>query len=54
MENLFTVDCEELDDLLAVLEEGNIFARFALLPPPENSNPLISFVFIVVYRKKNT
>lgn len=22
MENLFTVDCEELDDLLAVLEEG--------------------------------
>lgn len=22
VENLFTVDCEELDDLLAVLEEG--------------------------------
>lgn len=22
MENLFTVDCEELDDLIAVLEEG--------------------------------
>lgn len=25
VENLFTVDCEELDDLLAVLEEGNLF-----------------------------
>lgn len=26
VENLFTVECEELDDLLAVLEEGsNIF-----------------------------
>lgn len=25
MENLFTVDCEELDDLLAVLEEGTCF-----------------------------
>lgn len=24
VENLFTVDCEELDDLLAVLEEGMI------------------------------
>lgn len=24
VENLFTVDCEELDDLLAVLEEGNV------------------------------
>lgn len=23
VENLFTVDCEELDDLQAVLEEGN-------------------------------
>lgn len=23
VENLFTVDCEELDDLMAVLEEGN-------------------------------
>lgn len=22
VENLFTVDCEELDDLMAVLEEG--------------------------------
>lgn len=27
VENLFTVDCEELDDLLAVLEEGKI-SRF--------------------------
>lgn len=25
VENLFTVDCEELDDLMAVLEEGEIF-----------------------------
>jgi hypothetical protein len=25
VENLFTVDCEELDDLLAVLEEGQYF-----------------------------
>lgn len=24
VENLFTVECEELDDLLAVLEEGTI------------------------------
>jgi hypothetical protein len=24
VENLFTVDCEELDDLLAVLEEGEL------------------------------
>jgi hypothetical protein len=24
VENLFTVDCEELDDLLAVLEEGKL------------------------------
>jgi len=24
VENLFTVECEELDDLLAVLEEGKI------------------------------
>lgn len=24
VENLFTVDCEELDDLLAVLEEGTV------------------------------
>lgn len=31
VENLFTVDCEELDDLLAVLEEGSFnihFVRF--------------------------
>lgn len=28
VENLFTVDCEELDDLLAVLEEGNILYFF--------------------------
>lgn len=27
MENLFTVDCEELDDLLAVLEEGKYEGR---------------------------
>jgi len=25
VENLFTVDCEELDDLLAVLEEGRFY-----------------------------
>ena len=24
VENLFTVECEELDDLLAVLEEGKV------------------------------
>jgi kinesin family member 12 len=24
VENLFTVDCEQLDDLLAVLEEGDL------------------------------
>lgn len=28
VENLFTVDCEELDDLLAVLEEGNILMLY--------------------------
>jgi hypothetical protein len=37
VENLFTVDCEELDDLLAVLEEGNFIMFFILirtvLPP---------------------
>lgn len=27
VENLFTVDCEELDDLLAVLEEGEDLKR---------------------------
>ena len=32
VENLFTVDCEELDDLLAVLEEGNSYLlKFILL-----------------------
>jgi hypothetical protein len=30
VENLFTVDCEELDDLLAVLEEGNFMMSFIL------------------------
>ena len=29
VENLFTVECEELDDLLAVLEEGT-YARTVL------------------------
>lgn len=28
VENLFTVDCEELDDLLAVLEEGKFTEVF--------------------------
>ena len=32
VENLFTVDCEELDDLLAVLEEGTILKSFPLPP----------------------
>lgn len=27
VENLFTVDCEELDDLMAVLEEGIHFLK---------------------------
>lgn len=33
VENLFTVECEELDDLLAVLEEGTRLSilTFALL-----------------------
>lgn len=28
VENLFTVDCEELDDLFAVLEEGILFVLY--------------------------
>ena len=28
VENLFTVDCEELDDLLAVLEEGKYYVYY--------------------------
>jgi hypothetical protein len=30
VENLFTVDCEELDDLLAVLEEGQYFMMYLI------------------------
>ena len=36
VENLFTVDCEELDDLLAVLKEGELLSEvlsFTLLFP---------------------
>lgn len=32
VENLFTVDCEELDDLLAVLEEGSSVIDLHLSP----------------------
>lgn len=31
VENLFTVDCEELDDLLAVLEEGLISLQILVI-----------------------
>lgn len=31
VENLFTVDCEELDDLLAVLEEGKFLCILTML-----------------------
>lgn len=31
VENLFTVDCEELDDLLAVLEEGMFLCILTML-----------------------
>lgn len=44
VENLFTVECEELDDLLAVLEEGTVidlrFCTWTDRPQPLSIDPL--------------
>lgn len=40
VENLFTVECEELDDLLAVLEEGTTSKRFRQLRQLKSYNTL--------------
>ena len=40
MENLFAVECETLDDLMAVLEEGE---RYLLFTPSQCDSVLLDF-----------